>query len=77
MLPLNRMMRRSKMAVSAEALTRKSYVRPVQHSLPLLALMRSADWVRKCLLFGVDRTYDGHHQTDATDPKADIWLIAR
>src|SRR5882762_1018796 len=38
MLPLNRMMRRSKMAVSAEALTRKSYVRPVQHSLPLLAL---------------------------------------
>jgi hypothetical protein len=37
MLPLNRMMRCSKMAVSAEALMRKSYVRPVQHSLPLLA----------------------------------------
>jgi hypothetical protein len=31
--------------------------------------MRSADRVRKCLLLGVDRTYDGHHQTDATDPK--------
>jgi hypothetical protein len=40
MLPLNRMMRRSKMAVSAEALMRKSYVRPVQHSLPLLARSR-------------------------------------
>jgi hypothetical protein len=37
--------------------------------LPLVAQMRSADRVRKCLLFGVDRTYDGHHQTDATDPK--------
>jgi hypothetical protein len=52
MLPLNRMMRRSKMAVSAEALMRKSYVRPVQHSLPLLAQMRSADRVRRCLLLG-------------------------
>src|SRR5260370_14883830 len=31
----------------------------------LLAQMRSADWVRKCLLFGVDRTYRGHHETDA------------
>ena len=56
MLPLNRMMRRSKMAVSAEALMRKSYVRPVQHSLPLLAQMRSADRVWKRLMFGVDRT---------------------
>jgi hypothetical protein len=27
------------------------------------------DWVRKCLLFGVDRTYRGHHETDASDPK--------
>jgi hypothetical protein len=34
-----------------------------------LAQMRSADRVRKCLLFGVDRTYDGHHETDANDPK--------
>jgi hypothetical protein len=40
-----------------------------QASLPLLAQMRSADWVRKCLLFGVDRTYRGHHETDANDPK--------
>jgi hypothetical protein len=30
--------------------------------------MRSADWVRKCLLFGVDRTYRGYHKTDASDP---------
>src|SRR5882757_7606800 len=30
--------------------------------------MRSADRVRKCLLFGVDRTYLGHHETDALDP---------
>jgi hypothetical protein len=56
MLPLNRMMRRSKMAVSAEALMRKSYVRPVQHSLPLLAQLRSADRVGKCLLLGADQT---------------------
>jgi hypothetical protein len=25
-------------------------------------------WVRKCLLLGVDRTYRGHHETDAFDP---------
>jgi len=31
--------------------------------------MRSAERVRKCLLFGVDRTYRGHHETDALDPK--------
>jgi hypothetical protein len=51
---------------------RKSYVRPVQHSLPLLAQMRSADRVQKCLLFEVDRTYRGHHESDAFDPKADV-----
>jgi hypothetical protein len=34
-----------------------------------MAQMRSADRVRKCLLFGLDRTYDGHHKTDAFDPK--------
>jgi hypothetical protein len=34
-----------------------------------LAQMRSADRVRKCLLFGVDRTYRGDHETDAFDPK--------
>jgi hypothetical protein len=34
----------------------------------LLAQMRSADRVRKCLLFGVGRTYGGHHETDASDP---------
>jgi hypothetical protein len=47
---------------------RKSYVRPVQHSLPLLAQMRSGDGARQCLMFGVDRTYRGHHETDAFDP---------
>jgi hypothetical protein len=43
-------------------------------SLPLLAQMRSADRVRKCLLFGVDRTYRGHHETDAFDPTADMTM---
>jgi hypothetical protein len=33
-----------------------------------VAQMRSADRVRKCLLFGADRTYRGHHETDANDP---------
>src|SRR5882762_11969662 len=37
--------------------------------LPVLAQMRSVDRVRKCLLFGVDRTYCGRHETDAFDPK--------
>jgi hypothetical protein len=37
-----------------------------------MAQTRSVDRIRKCLLFGVGRTYDGHHQTDATDPEADI-----
>jgi hypothetical protein len=36
---------------------------------PLLAQMRSADRVRKCLLFEVDRTYRGHHETETLDPK--------
>src|SRR5712664_2753697 len=31
--------------------------------------MRSADRVRKCLLLGVDRTYRGHRESDASDPK--------
>jgi hypothetical protein len=31
--------------------------------------MRSADRVRRCLLLGVDRTYRGHHETDAFDSK--------
>jgi hypothetical protein len=30
--------------------------------------MRSADKLQKCLMLGVDRTYDGHHETDAFDP---------
>src|ERR1700730_8749472 len=34
----------------------------------LVAQMRSADRVQKCLLFGVDRTCRGHHETDANDP---------
>src|SRR5258708_24778667 len=33
-----------------------------------MAQMRSADRVRKRLLFGIDRTYRGHHETDAFDP---------
>ena len=31
--------------------------------------MRRADRARKGLLLGVDRTYDGHHETDASDPQ--------
>ena len=30
-----------------------------------MAQMRSADRARQCLIFGVDRTYRGHHETDA------------
>lgn len=30
---------------------------------------RSADRVRKRLMLGVDRTYDGHHESEANDPK--------
>ena len=40
----------------------------------LSAQMRSADRVRKRLLFRVDRTYRGHYETDAFDPKR-IWQI--
>src|SRR3984893_7899951 len=32
--------------------------------LPLLAQMRSADRVQKCLLFGIDRTYRRHVLND-------------
>src|SRR5882762_1754760 len=38
----------------------------------LMAQMRSADRVRKCLLLGVDRTYRGHHENDAFDPTTDL-----
>jgi len=41
----------------------------------LLAQMRSADRVRKCLLFEVERTYRGHHETDAFDPSRK-WLFS-
>jgi hypothetical protein len=34
-----------------------------------IAQMRIADWVRKGLPLGVDRTYGGLHETDASDPK--------
>ena len=49
-----------------------------QHSpCRLLAQMRSADRVQKCLLLGVDQTYCGNRETDANDPKptftTDIW----
>ena len=30
---------------------------------------RSADRVQQCLMFGVDRTYRGHQETDAFDAK--------
>jgi hypothetical protein len=39
----------------------------IDRSLPLVAQMRSADRPEMSL-FWVNRTYDGHHQTDATDP---------
>jgi hypothetical protein len=39
-----------------------------------LAQLRSAARVRKRLLLEVDRTYDGHHQTDATDPTETLVL---
>jgi hypothetical protein len=32
-----------------------------------MAQMRSADWVQKRLLFGVDPTYRGHRESDASD----------
>jgi hypothetical protein len=32
-----------------------------------MAQMRSAGRAQTRLMLGVDRTYDGHHQTDATD----------
>jgi hypothetical protein len=35
----------------------------------MLAQIRSANRLRKCLLFGVDRTYDGHYESDANDPE--------
>jgi len=34
-----------------------------------MAHLRSTDWVRNCLLFRVDRTYRGHHESDANDPQ--------
>jgi hypothetical protein len=37
-----------------------------------MAQMRSADRVRKCLQYGVDRTYRGHRESDATDPTTDL-----
>ena len=39
------------------------------NSLLLLAQLRSADRILKRLILGVNRTYDGHHETDASDPK--------
>src|SRR6266851_10392596 len=53
----------------SEAVTRSWPVDPDWNSLPFLAQMRSVDRVRKCLLFGVDRTYCGRYETDANDPK--------
>ena len=36
---------------------------------PLLAQMRSADRIRQCLLFEVDRTQRRHREIGAFDPK--------
>ena len=33
--------------------------------MSFMAQMRSADRLRKRLMLGVDRTYVGHHETDA------------
>jgi hypothetical protein len=49
----------------------------VAGQFPLLAQMRSAERVRKCLLFGVDRTYRGHHETDALDPKRSFTVVGQ
>ena len=35
----------------------------------MLAQLRRADRVRKRPTLGVDRTYDGHHESDANGPK--------
>ena len=35
----------------------------------VMARMRSADRLRKRLMLNVDRKYDGHHETDANNPK--------
>ena len=34
----------------------------------LMAQMRNANRVQKCLMLGVDRTSSEHHEIDATDP---------
>jgi len=39
--------------------------------------MRSADRVRRCLLFGADRTHRGHDEADASDPERTSLLLAR
>ena len=40
---------------------------------PTLAQMRSADRVRKCLPFRVDRTSRGLHESDANDDPERTW----
>jgi hypothetical protein len=44
---------------------------------PLLAQMRNADRVQKCLLFGVDRTDRRQILNDASDPFRKSWLARR
>ena len=41
----------------------------------LVAQMRSADRVRRCLLLGEDRTYRGHHETDAFGTTRTSWNV--
>ena len=50
-------------------LRRRSAPRATTRPGPVSAQLRSADRGRKCLLFGVDRTYRGNHKSDAIDPK--------
>jgi hypothetical protein len=52
-------------SASSQSASRRAARRPC----PQLAQMRSADLVWKRLMLEVNRTYDGHHQTDATDPE--------
>jgi hypothetical protein len=55
---------------SSDAVAARKMIRQFVDECPLLAQMRSADRVRKRPMFGVERTYCGHHESDANDPKA-------
>ena len=46
-----------------------AWQRLASRRLPSMAQLRSADRVQKRPMLGVDRTYDGHHETGAIDPQ--------